>query len=274
MYIGAHVSIAKGFAKAVQTAESIGANTLQFFTRNPRGAKAKKFDDQDLKKYKDLLKKHKFGPVMAHSPYTINLASPVEDSWNFSIETTADDLLRIERLDVPYLCIHPGRHVGKGLPFAIGRIIQGLNQVFEKVNNNTMILLETMAGSGTEIGSTFEELQDIIEHCKYKERLGICFDTCHVYSAGYDIKNELQSVLDHFDKLIGISRLKAFHLNDSLKPIGSKGDRHASLGEGELGIGFFKELVKIDYFKNIPFILETPGGIEVYPKEIDILRQE
>lgn len=272
MFIGAHVSIAKGFTKAVQTADSIGANTMQFFTRNPRGAKAKKFDAEDVRKYKELQKKLKFGAVVAHSPYTINLASSVEDSWNFSIDTTVDDLLRLGELEAPYLCLHPGRHVGSGVSFAIERISQGLNRIFEAVDNNTMILLETMSGSGTELGSNFEELQEIITSCKYKERLGICFDTCHVFSAGYNIKSELNNVLDHFDKIIGLSSIRAFHLNDSLKPLGSKVDRHALIGEGELGLAFFDELVNIEYFRNIPFILETPGGIELYPKEINMLR--
>ncbi|MBS3970708.1 MAG: deoxyribonuclease IV [Clostridia bacterium] len=275
MYIGAHISIAKGFARAVQSAHGIGANTMQFFTRNPRGAKAKTLDESDIKEYLQLVEKLEFGSVVAHSPYTINLASPDEDAWGFAIETTVEDLHRIGRLKAPYLCIHPGSHVGSGMEVGIRRISQALNQVFNKankVNNNTMILLETMAGTGTEIGSTFEELRAIMEHCDYRERLGICFDTCHAFCAGYDLKNNLEYVLKHFDKVIGINKLKAFHLNDSLKPMGSKRDRHALLGEGELGVDFFKGLVRLDVLKHIPFILETPGGMEVYPREINMLR--
>jgi len=273
MYIGSHISIAKGFAKAAQSAHDIGANTMQFFTRNPRGAKAKALEEGDVKEYLQLLEKFEFGPIVAHSPYTINLASPVDDSWDFAIEITVDDLHRLDILNTPYLCIHPGRHVDSGIEAGSRRISEALNQIFSKANNNnTMILLETMAGTGTEIGSTFEELRAIIEHCDYKERVGICFDTCHVFCGGYDLKNQLKSVLEHFDTVIGIDKLKAFHLNDSLKPMGSKRDRHALLGQGELGLDFFKELVGFDAFEHIPFILETPGGMEVYPQEISLLR--
>lgn len=275
MYVGAHISIAKGFAKAIKSAYAIGANTMQFFTRNPRGAKAKNLDKNDIKEYLQLIDTFEFGPVVAHSPYTINLASPNEDAWGFSIETTIEDLYRLSILNAPYLCIHPGSHVGSGIESGIKRISEALNQIFvktNKFNDSTMILLETMAGAGTEIGSTFEELAAIIEHCDYKKRLGICFDTCHTYSAGYDIKKQLADVLDNFDNIIGIEKLKVFHLNDSLKPMGSKRDRHASLGEGELGLDFFKGLVRLDILKHIPFILETPGGMEVYSKEINMLR--
>ena len=275
MYIGAHISIAKGFAKAVQSAHSIGANTMQFFTRNPRGAKAKVLDEGDVKEYFQLLENHEFGPVVAHAPYTINLASPDESTWHFAIETTVDDLHRLGRLNAPYLCIHPGSHVGSGIETGVKRIGDALNQIFskaDKINSNTTILLETMAGAGTEVGGTFEELGVIIEHSDYKERLGICFDTCHVFCAGYDLKNRLEDVLEHFGNVIGINKLKVFHINDSLKPMGSKRDRHAPLGEGELGLEFFEDLVRVDTFKHTPFILETPGGMEVYPKEINMLR--
>ena len=276
MYIGAHISISKGFAKAVQSAHDIGANTMQFFTRNPRGTRAKALDEGDIKEYLQLLEKLEFGSVVAHAPYTINLASPDEKAWNFAIETTVDDLDRLGRINAPYLCIHPGNHVGSGIEAGIKRIGEALNQIFskaDKINNNTMILLEAMSGAGTEIGGTFEELGAIIEYCGYKERLGVCFDTCHVFCSGYDLKNRLDYVLEHFDSVIGIDKLKAFHINDSLKPLGSKRDRHASLGEGELGLEFFERLVRLDTFKDIPFILETPGGMEVYPKEINMLRK-
>lgn len=275
MYIGAHISISKGFVKAVQSAHSIGANTMQFFTRNPRGAKAKKLDEGDVRDYLHLMEQLEFGAVVAHAPYTINLASPVEDSWNFAIETTADDLYRLAALKAPYLCIHPGNHVGSGVEAGIGRISEALNQIFnkaDKVNSNTMILLETMVGAGTEVGGTFEEIKAIMEHCDYSDRLGVCFDTCHVFNAGYDLKVHLEHVLESFENIIGIDKLRAVHLNDSLYPVGSKKDRHASLGEGELGLDFFEKLVRLDILKNIPLILETPGGMEVYPKEISMLR--
>jgi len=276
MYIGAHISISKGFTKAVQSAHSIGGNTMQFFTRNPRGARAKALDENDIKEYLQLLKKFEFGPIVAHAPYTINLASPDENSWNFAIETTTDDLHRLDRLSAPYLCIHPGNHLGSGIEAGVKRIGEALNQIFSKADkdsNDTMILLETMVGAGTEVGGNFEELKAIIDYCDYKERLGICFDTCHVFGSGYDLKNKLEDVLEQFDNTIGINKLKAFHINDSLKPMGDKKDRHASLGEGELGMEFFEGLIRMDTFKNIPFILETPGGTEVYPKEIDMLRK-
>ena len=276
MYIGAHISISKGFVKAVQSAHGIGANTMQFFTRNPRGARAKALDEGDIKEYLQLLEKLEFGPVVAHAPYTINLASPDEKAWGFAIETTVDDLYRLGRLNAPYLCVHPGNHVGSGIETGVKRISEALNQIFsktDKTSDNTMILLETMVGAGTEVGGTFEEIKAIIEHSDYKERLGVCFDTCHVFCSGYDLKNRLDYVLEHFDSVIGIDKLKAFHINDSLKPMGSKRDRHASLGEGELGLEFFERLVRLDNFKDTPFILETPEGMEVYPKEINMLRK-
>jgi len=277
MYIGAHMSISKGFAKAAQSAHGIGANTMQFFIRNPRGAKAKALDEGDVAEYLQQLESLEFGPVVAHASYTINLASPDGDSWDFAIETIVDDLHRLARLNVPYLCIHPGNHLGSGVEIGAKRISEALDQIFskaDKVNDNTMIILETMSGAGTEVGGTFEELAAIMEHSNYKDRLGVCFDTCHVYCSGYDLKNDLDRVLEKFGEVIGIDKLKAFHLNDSLKPMGSKVDRHAELGEGELGLDFFKGLVKLDAFKNIPFILETPGGMDVYPEEIKILRSE
>jgi len=277
MYIGAHMSISKGFAKAAQSAHSIGANTMQFFVRNPRGAKAKALDEGDVEGYLQLLKGLEFGPVVAHASYTINLASPDGDSWDFAIETIVDDLHRLARLNVPYLCIHPGNHLGSGVEIGAKRISEALDQIFskaDKVNDNTMIILETMSGARTEVGGTFEDLAAIMEHNNYKDRLGVCFDTCHVYCSGYDLKNDLDRVLEKFDEVIGIDKLKAFHLNDSLKPMGSKVDRHAELGEGELGLDFFKGFVKLDAFKHIPFILETPGGMDVYPEEIKILRSK
>lgn len=274
MYIGAHISIAKGFAKAVKMADGINANTMQFFTRNPRGAKAKVLDNSDVQEFINLTASLKFGPVVAHAPYTMNLATPKIDAREFAIATISDDLARLDKLKVPYLCIHPGSHTGAGTQEGIKNISSAIDEIFTNLKTDVMLLLETMAGTGTEIGGTFEELSEIIMNTKSHEKIGICFDTCHVFASGYDIKNHLEEVLKQFDIIIGLSKIKAFHLNDSLKPLGSKRDRHAPIGDGLLGKTFFKELLNIDNFKHIPFLLETPGGMEGYKKEILMLRGE
>jgi deoxyribonuclease-4 len=272
MYIGAHVSISKGFSKAVKAAQDIDANTLQFFTRNPRGGKAKKLDENDIQKYKKLITDLKFGQVVAHAPYTLNMASPKQEARDFALSILSDDINRLERLNVKYLCIHPGSHVGSGIKEGIKRISALLNTIFESTDSNVIILLETMSGSGTEIGGTFEELSEIINKIRYQERIGVCFDTCHVFSAGYNIQDSLESVLELFEQQIGISKIKAFHLNNSLNPLGSKKDRHAGIGEGVIGKNLFIKLVQMEKFKDHPFILETPGGMEGYAKEIRLLR--
>jgi len=274
LYIGAHISIGKGYTQALITAEKIGANTMQFFTRNPRGAKAKALNPVDAQQYIEDVEKLGFGSALAHSPYIINMASPSDDLWQLAVKLITEDMERLQSLNVPYLCLHPGSHVGSGIQAGIDRICTALNQAFSSTDSQVMVLLETMAGSGTEIGSSFEELRLIMEGCRYPERIGICFDTCHVYAAGYDIKENLDDVLQHFDNCLGINTLKAIHLNDSQQALGTKKDRHACIGEGFLGETFFKEFVRHSAFKNLPLILETPGGLEGYKKEIKLLKNQ
>ena len=270
MYIGCHLTISKGFFSAGKVAKSIDANTFQFFTRNPRGGKAKDLDFDDIKKLELFMKENNFGPLLAHAPYTLNMASYKDDVWEFAKMIFEDDLKRLESIPCSLYNFHPGSHTGKGLEYGIERITSLLNEIITG-NESTMILLETMSGKGTEIGSRFEELKSIIDKVKYQELIGICLDTCHVYSAGYDIVNDLDGVLEEFDKIIGIDKLKAIHLNDSMTEFNSKKDRHATIGEGTIGLEAIKNIVKHKQLKNIPFLLETPNELDGHQKEIEIL---
>jgi deoxyribonuclease-4 len=233
--IGPHISISKGFAKAAQTAVNIGANTFQFFSRNPRGGSSKEFNDKDIQKFQEIREKNNFGPLLAHAPYTMNLAGTKEEVYEFGRIVIKEDIKRMDSIGVEYMCFHPGSHVGGGVDFGIERIVNALNEAITGEENIT-ILLETMAGKGTEIGINFEEIKRIIDRVEHKERIGVCLDTCHIFSAGYDIVNNLEAVLDEFDSIIGLDKLKAVHLNDSMMPFGSKKDRHACIGEGEIGL--------------------------------------
>ncbi|QSQ07700.1 putative endonuclease 4 [Koleobacter methoxysyntrophicus] len=271
MYIGAHISISKGYEKAVKQAVEIGCNTMQFFTRNPRGSKAKALDADDLARADEYRKETSFGPMVAHAPYTLNLASFKEDTWDFAKMVMKEDLKRLEAIGASYMVVHPGSHLGYGLEYGIQRIADALNEIITG-SERVMILLEGMAGVGTEIGYTFEQLEEIIARVDKQENLGVCFDTCHLYCAGYDVKDDLNTVLEELDKVIGIYRLKAFHLNDSKNPLGSRKDRHENIGEGELGIETFENIINHPELKDIPFLLETPGGIDVFEKEIRLLR--
>ncbi len=271
MYIGAHLGISKGFRAAAASAIEIGANTFQFFTRNPRGSKAKALDPLDLAKAAELKETHKFGPLVGHAPYTINLASPTEKTREFAVMTLADDLIRTHAVGPAYLAVHPGSHVGAGIEVGLTRILDGLNQVLTDTEGATL-LLEGMAGEGTEIGFKFEQLAWLRERTKYPERIGIILDTCHLYSAGYDIKGNLDQVLEEFDRLIGLKHLKAFHVNDTNFQLGSHRDRHANLGEGLLGLDFFAEFVQNPVVKTRILILETPGDLADYQREIAFLK--
>lgn len=271
MYLGSHISIAKGFFNAGKDALSIDANTFQFFTRNPRGGKAKELDFKDLEKLKELMKINNFGPLLAHAPYTLNMASDKENVWNFAREMFADDLRRMEDLPSSLYNFHPGSHTGKGVEYGTQRIVTILNDTLTGQETST-ILLETMSGKGTEIGSTFEELKTIIDGVNYKELIGVCLDTCHLYSAGYDLVNDLEGVLDSFDEIIGLDRIKAIHLNDSMTEFNSKKDRHATIGEGTIGFEAIKNIVLHPKLKDIPFFLETPNELEGHKKEIEMLR--
>ena len=270
--IGAHVSIAKGFKKAAQISVDIGANTFQFFSRNPRGGNAKEFNEKDMAAFQDIREENNFGKLLAHAPYTMNLAAANEDTYEFAKMVIKEDVKRMDSIGVEYICFHPGSHVGSGVEEGTRKIIEGLNQAITG-NENITVLLETMSGKGTEIGRSFEELKAIIDGVEHNERIGVCMDTCHIFSAGYDIVNDLDGVLDEFDRIIGLDRLKTIHLNDSMMPFGKNKDRHAGIGEGEIGMKALLEVVNHPKLREIPFFLETPYDDEGHGREIAMLKE-
>ncbi|MPW25059.1 deoxyribonuclease IV [Alkalibaculum sp. M08DMB] len=272
LYIGSHLSISKGFFAAGKDALSIGANTFQFFTRNPRGGKAKKLDLDDIYKFKELMDENHFGPLLAHAPYTLNMCSNTEKTRDFAKMIFADDLERLQSIPCNLYNFHPGSHVGQGVEKGIELIVDILNDVL-KVEHNTTILLELMSGKGSEVGTNFEEVKEIIDRVSLKEKMGVCLDTCHIYSAGYDIVNNLDDVIDEFDSIIGLDVLKAIHLNDSKYPLGTFKDRHEVIGEGHLGLKSIIEIVNHPKLKNIPFFLETPNELEGHAKEIQMIKE-
>ena len=269
--IGCHMSVAKGFEKMGLTAVKIGANTLQFFTRNPRGSKAKELDQKDIAAFRLLMNEHHFGKILAHAPYTLNPASSNGHTREFALETLRDDLIRMESLPGNYYNFHPGSHVGGGVQTGIDLISDALNQILFP-NQSTIVLLETMAGKGSEIGGSFQELRRIIDGVELQEKLGICLDTCHVSDGGYDIAGRLDQVLEAFDHVIGLSRLKAVHLNDSLNPLGSHKDRHANIGKGTLGLEAFERMINHPVLRDLPFYLETPNDDDGHGEEIALLK--
>lgn len=269
--IGCHLSASGGFLSMGQTALSIGANTFQFFTRNPRGSRAKAIDPADAQALVQLLREHDFGPLVAHAPYTINPCSKDEQTREFARMTMADDLLRMEYLPGNYYNFHPGSHTGQGAEIGIGQIADTLNAIV-KPEQHTTVLLETMAGKGTEIGGRFQELREILDRVTLPEKIGVCLDTCHVSDGGYDIVHDLDGVLTEFDRVIGLSRLKALHLNDSMNPAGAHKDRHARIGEGYLGLDTFRAIVNHPALRGLPMVLETPNELPGYEKEIALLR--
>lgn len=269
--IGCHLSVSKGFAKMAEEALSINADTLQFFSRNPRGSKAKDIDEKDVEKFLKICKEHNFGKIIAHAPYTLNPCSKDEKVREFALQTMADDLKRLEILGGVFYNFHPGSHVGQGSDEGIRLITETINKAAKK-EYSTTILLETMAGKGTEVGRSFEELKKIIDGIEEGIKIGVCMDTCHVFDGGYDIVNNLDGVLAEFDKIIGLEYLKALHLNDSMNPMGSHKDRHQKIGEGYIGIKTFENIVNNKFLKELPMCLETPNDIDGYRKEIDILR--
>ena len=274
--IGPHISIAKGFSKAAQSAVDMGANTFQFFSRNPRGGNAKAFDERDIMKFQEIRKDNKFGPLLAHAPYTMNLAGVKEEVYEFGRKVIKEDIQRMDLLGIEFLCFHPGSHVGSGVEVGIDKIASALNEAITG-NENITVLLETMSGKGSEIGFTFEQIREIIDKVEHDEKIGVCLDTCHIFSAGYDIVNDLDSVIDKFDKIIGLERLKAVHLNDSMMPFKSKKDRHACIGEGEIGLDAIIRFITHPTLKHLPFYLETPLEEEGHKREIlmikDIIKQ-
>ena len=269
--IGCHMSVAKGFEKMGLTAVKIGANTLQFFTRNPRGSKAKELDQKDIAAFRLLMNEHHFGKILAHAPYTLNPASSNGHTREFALETLRDDLIRMESLPGNYYNFHPGSHVGSGVQTGIDLISDALNQILFP-NQSTIVLLETMAGKGSEIGGSFQELRRIIDGVELQEKMGICLDTCHVSDGGYDIAGRLDQVLEEFDHVIGLSRLKAVHLNDSLNPLGSHKDRHANIGKGTLGLEAFERMINHPVLRDLPFYLETPNDDDGHGEEIALLK--
>lgn len=271
LHIGCHLSVSKGFEHMGKEALSIGADTFQFFTRNPQGGKAKDMDLDDVQKYNEFSKQHAFAKIVAHAPYTLNPCSDNPATREFAEMVFADDLTRMELLPNNYYNFHPGSHVGQGTKKGIELIINLLNKLL-KPKQTTTVLLETMSGKGSEVGSQFAELAAIISGVKLKEKIGVCLDTCHVFAAGYDIVNNLDDVFTEFDKIIGLHRLKAIHLNDSLMPFASHKDRHAKIGAGLIGYKALSEFVKHPAVNNLPFILETPNDLSGYAKEISLMR--
>ena len=271
LVIGPHISISKGYKKAAEVAIEIGANTFQFFSRNPRGGNAKAFDEKDIAKFQEIRKINNFGPLLAHAPYTMNLGGAKDEVYEFARKVIKEDIERMEFLGVEYLCFHPGSHVGGGVDFGIDRIVNALNESI-KGDEKITILLETMSGKGTEIGFEFEHLKRIIDGVKHSERMGVCLDTCHIFSAGYDIVNDLDGVLDEFDKIIGLDKLKAIHLNDSMMPFGDKKDRHSVIGEGKIGLDAIINFMTHPSISYLPFFLETPLEEEGHKREIKMIK--
>ena len=271
MIIGAHLSASKGYVHMLDEAVSIGANTFQFFTRNPRGGKAKELDLNDAALFNEKSKAQGVNVILAHAPYTLNCCSAKPEVRQFAIETFADDLKRMEATPGMLYNFHPGSHVGQGEEEGVRFIAEALNTVL-RGDMTTTVLLETMAGKGTEIDKSFEELQSIIERVELSDKIGVCLDTCHVFDAGYDIVNDLDGVLEHFDKIIGINRLRALHLNDSKNPFASHKDRHEKIGLGSIGEKAFENIVNNKYLRDLPMFLETPNELSGYKAEIALLR--
>ena len=272
-FIGCHLSSAKGYEAMGKAALDLDASTFAFFTRNPRGGKAKDIDPDDAARLRDLLQEHAFGPIVAHAPYTMNACAAKENVRTFAETMMADDLVRMERAPHQLYNFHPGSHVGQGAEKGIELIAAQLNRVLKK-EQTTTVLLETMAGKGSEVGRTFEELRAIIDRVELADHLGVCFDTCHVWDAGYDIVHDLDGVLTQFDQVIGLSRLRAVHLNDSMNVCGAHKDRHAQIGAGEIGLEALVRVVSHPALRNLPFILETPNDAAGYAREIALLREK
>lgn len=271
IYIGSHLSSSKGFEAMGKAALKLGANTFAFFTRNPRGGKAKEIDPADAERLRSLMEEHHFGKLVAHAPYTMNVCAAKSDIREFSWNILKDDMERMEYLPGNYYNFHPGAHVGQGAEEAIPVIADALNHAI-KPDQSTVVLLETMAGKGSEVGRNFEELERIIELVDCKDKIGVCFDTCHTWDGGYDLVEDLGGVLRTFDQIIGLDRLKAVHLNDSMNVRDSHKDRHQKIGEGEIGAEALKRIVTHPLLAGRPFILETPNDDAGYAREIAMIK--
>ena len=272
LHIGCHLSSVKGFEHMGKDALSIGADTFQFFTRNPRGGRAKEIDPGDVKRFLELAEKNGFAKLVAHAPYTLNPCSAAEKVRAFAYTAMQDDMKRMEHIPGNYYNFHPGSHVGQGVETGIRLITELLNRIITP-EQSTVILLETMAGKGSEIGGRFEELAAVIDGVEIKDKIGVCLDTCHVSDAGYDIINDLDGVLQEFDDIIGLEKLRALHINDSLNPAGSHKDRHARIGEGCLGLDAVVRVINHPKLKGLPCILENPNELDGYAREIAMLRE-
>lgn len=270
--IGCHLSASKGYLAMAKQAVSIGANTFQFFTRNPRGGKAKEINEDDVKAFLQYSKEHGINRILAHAPYTLNACSADSGIREFAKNTMADDLKRMEYTPGNYYNFHPGSHVGQGVEVGIDFIAEMLNEILTK-EQTTTVLLETMSGKGSEVGRNFEELKAIINKVKLKDKLGVCLDTCHIWDGGYDVVNNFDGVLDEFDKIIGLEKLKAIHLNDSKNDLASHKDRHEKIGEGKIGLDAISKIINNDRIKELPFYLETPNEIDGYEREIELLKK-
>ena len=270
-YIGCHLSCSKGFTAMERDAERIGATTFQFFTRNPRGSSVKALDLEDIREFLKRKEEKGLGTLVAHAPYTLNACSADEKVREFARNTMADDLERLEHTPGNVYNFHPGSHVKQGTETGIRLIAETLNAIL-KPEQSTIVLLETMAGKGSEVGSRFEELREILDRVELSEKMGVCLDTCHVWDGGYDIAGDLDGVLTEFDRIVGLSRLKAVHLNDSQNPLGAHKDRHARIGEGHIGLDALVRVVNHPALRELPFCLETPNDLEGYKREIGLLR--
>ena len=272
LYIGNHTTSSKGYTRMARQMIANEGNTFAFFTRNPRGGRAKEIDPEDVRKFLELTEEYKFGKIVAHAPYTLNACAAKENIREFARETMADDLKRMEWTPGNYYNFHPGSHVGQGAEAGVRMIAEMLNEVLTE-DQTTTVLLETMSGKGTEMGRNFEELRQILDLVEKKDKMGICLDTCHVWDGGYDIVNDFDGVLEEFDRIIGLEKLKAIHLNDSLNDLGSHKDRHARIGEGRIGLEALVRVIRYPRLEGIPFILETPNDDEGWAAEIRTLRE-
>ena len=270
--IGCHLSSSKGYLAMGKEAVKIGANTFQFFTRNPRGGKAKPLDLEDMAAYREFAQEQGLFPILAHAPYTLNACAADEGLRTFARETMADDLSRLENIPGSMYNFHPGSHVKQGAQVGIALIAEHLNAILTP-EIHTTVLLETMAGKGSEVGRTFQELREILNRVELSEKMGVCLDTCHVSDGGYDLVNGLDGVLEEFDKVIGLEKLKAIHLNDSMNPLGSHKDRHQKLGEGTLGLEALARIVNHPALRDLPFYLETPNDLAGYAREIALMKE-
>jgi len=269
--IGCHLSISKGYVNMAKEALRIGANTFAFFTRNPRGGKAKAIDEEDIRSFLEIYERENFAKLVAHAPYTLNPCSKDEKVREFAFTAMAEDLERMEYTPNNYYNFHPGSHTGQGVEKGRELISDLLNKIL-KPEQSTVVLLESMAGKGSEVGKTFDELAEIIKRVELKDKIGVCLDSCHISDGGYNIKEELDSVLEEFDNKVGLSYIKAMHLNDSVNEMGSGKDRHAKIGEGFLGIETFRQIINNAHLRDFPFILETPNEPDGYKREIELLR--